>query len=342
MGWKDLLQKEDETLIAAWFGGREVRTHSRTFTVEGKLPVEFGWHPFSVNGSRLTLLKGEKAGEAFDKHDGPPGLKYHTVGYVVGDRLVKDDVASFDDPLKVLAASEPVWFVEDGLDRFVRVRAGRSFENGPLVYECMDMPLGPEDDVRAAFLDKKSSTSDISGVIPSLDAAFRMEVWRRDEADKQRAEAARIRREAEEKAALLERRKQIAEQLGDGAGRRAAAKLDFGEAAKAALAIGGAELLDHRKSVNKNEMVVTFRIANRRFECACTADTLRITDAGICLVDHRSGEKGDTYFTLESLPAVVMQAQREGKLFVFRHIQGETYGDDGHGGGNDDYDDYDE
>jgi hypothetical protein len=78
VGWKDLLQKGDETLVAAWFGGREVRTHSRTFTVEGRLPAEFGWHPFSVNGSRLTLLRGEKAGEAFDKHDGPPGTSSGT------------------------------------------------------------------------------------------------------------------------------------------------------------------------------------------------------------------------------------------------------------------------
>ena len=58
----------------------------------------------------------------------------------------------------------------------------------------------------------------------------------------------------------------------------------------------------------------------RRFECTCDARTLRIVDAGICLVDHRSGQKGDQYFTLESLPGVIQQAEREGKLVVFRRV----------------------
>jgi hypothetical protein len=35
-------------------------------------------------------------------------------------------------------------------------------------------------------------------------------------------------------------------------------------------------------------------------------------------VDHRTGEKGDTKFTLESLPGVVREAEREGVLVVFR------------------------
>ena len=47
---------------------------------------------------------------------------------------------------------------------------------------------------------------------------------------------------------------------------------------------------------------------------------MRIIDSGICLQDHNTGEKGDTYFTLESLPAVIRQADREGKLVVYRHV----------------------
>jgi hypothetical protein len=40
------------------------------------------------------------------------------------------------------------------------------------------------------------------------------------------------------------------------------------------------------------------------------------------LTDHRTGEKGDTLFTLESLPAVVRQAIKEHKLVVYRHADG--------------------
>ena len=49
-------------------------------------------------------------------------------------------------------------------------------------------------------------------------------------------------------------------------------------------------------------------------------ERLRIIDAGICLIDHDTNEKGDTFFTLESLPAVVQQAQRERRLVIFRHV----------------------
>jgi hypothetical protein len=67
-------------------------------------------------------------------------------------------------------------------------------------------------------------------------------------------------------------------------------------------------------------MVVTFRLEGRRFECVCDGTTLRIVDAGICLVDHRTREAGDTRFTLESLPDVIRQAMRERVLHVFRHV----------------------
>jgi hypothetical protein len=48
-------------------------------------------------------------------------------------------------------------------------------------------------------------------------------------------------------------------------------------------------------------------------------NTLQVVDSGICLTDHHTGEKGDAYFTLESLPPVVGQAMDEGVLVVYRH-----------------------
>ena len=61
-----------------------------------------------------------------------------------------------------------------------------------------------------------------------------------------------------------------------------------------------------------------FRFRRQRFECVCD-EALRIVDSGICLVDHATGERGDTRFTLESLPAVIGQAMDEGRLVRFRH-----------------------
>jgi hypothetical protein len=182
------------------------------------------------------------------------------------------------------------------------------------------MPLGPEEQVLEAFLDKRPSVDDVKGVPPALDAAFRMETWQRLEVERRRAELERRRREEEERRLAEQRRQELLERLGDGVVRRRMARHDFEAAARAALAVGGAEYLDHRRSVRPDEMVVRFRLDHARFECTCEETTLRIIDAGICLVDSATDERGDTYFTLESLPGVIQQAIREGKLHVFRHV----------------------
>ena len=198
------------------------------------------------------------------------------------------------------------------------ISAGRCYEDGPLIYHDQEFPEGPEEDVMNAFLDRKGSVSDIKGVSPALDAAFRMESWQRAEAERRRIELEKLRREEEERLAVEQRRQEMVEKLGDGAGRREMATVDFNEAARAALAVGGAELLDVRTS-HRQEKVVRYRLDGRRYECICNT-RLQIIDSGICLQDHNTGEKGDTYFTLESLPAVVRQADREGRLVVYRHV----------------------
>jgi len=293
--------------------------------IDGRLPREFGWYEFSLNG-RKAKVKREFPDGAHDV------VRRHLVkGYLVGDRVVMDDVRIDPDPAKIINCSERVHLIEPGLDRFVRVVAGRTHEGGPLIYINQEFPLGPEEEVLAAFLDKKESVRRISGVTPALEAAFRMEVWQRTEAAKRRAELERIRKEEEERRVKEERRRELIEKLGDGAGRREMAKQDFGEAARAALAVSGSEYLDHRPSTSRNEFVVRYRVDARRFECVCD-DKLRIVDSGICLTaeydqgSFKRGTKGDTFFTLESLPSVVREAERLRKLVVYRHV--DEYDDD--------------
>lgn len=313
MGWKDLLQKDDETVVLPWLGGRSLRSGPRSWTVEGRLPPEQGWHKFKVTGRKASW-------SSVSDEASVDILRNVLQGYLVGNRIVRDDVRVDPDPKTIAKFSETVALLEPGLDRFIRVSAGRVSEDGPLVYIRQEMPLGPEEEVLQAFLDEARDVSSVKGVSPALDAAFRMESWQRAEAERRRQELERLRREEEEKRAREERRQQIINQLGDAEGRRAMAAIDFETAAKAALAVGGAQLLDVRNSVRRNEKIVRFRFLNRRFECVCDALTLQIIDAGICLTDHDSGEKGDTFFTLESLPAVIAQADREGVLVVFRHV----------------------
>jgi hypothetical protein len=312
MGWRDLLQAEEETLVAPWVGGRSLRTFDRTWHIEGRMPPEYGWYSF-----KLAARKARRVGPA----EAPFGVLKGTVrGYLVGDRLIPEGTARVEPQLaKLVENFERVYLVEPGLDRFVRVAAGRFHEDGPLIYENQEFPSGPEQEVVTAFLDEAKSIDDIVGVVPALDLAFRVESWRR-------AEAERLRREEQERREREERQRRLREQMGTGAGRRELARENFGEAAKAALTVGGAEYVDHRQAPNRNEMIVRFRVDRRRFECVCSKHTLQIIDAGICLTAHyddpnfAGGTRGDTLLTLESLPCTIRQAVDEGRLVVFRHV----------------------
>jgi hypothetical protein len=316
MGWKDLLQSTDETIVIPWLGGRTIGLHNRQWKITGDLPNEHGWWEFRINNRTASVIGPAEA---------VPDLIYGRVcGYLCGDRIIRDEVRSINTN-NLLSVSEKVHLIESGLGRFARIIAGYVFRDA-LVYREQDMPSGSEDLVMQVFLDRKDSLDDIAGVTPALEMAFRLESWHRIEVEKRRAELERQRQEQAERMAIEERHQQIRKQLGDGAGRRALAKIDFYAAAKAALAVSDAEYLDHRDSANRSEKVVTFRLDGRRFECVCDAETLQIVDSGICLTAH-DGEKGDSYFTLESLPVVIRQAIRERVLHVYRHID-ETFDDE--------------
>ena len=313
MGWRDLLQtEEDELLVAPWVGGRSLRTFDRTWRIERRLPPEYGWHTFRL--SARTARWVEPAETPFSVLQG-------TVrGYLVGDRLIPEGTARVGSKLAQLVEDyEMVHLVEPGLDRFMRIAAGRFHEDGPLIYENQEFPSGPEMEVSTAFLDGLPTVDAISGVAPALDLAFQVESWRR-------AEAERLRREEQERREREERQQRLREQMGTGAGRREMAQEDFGEGARAALAVGGADYLDHRQAHNRNEMIVRFRVDQRRYECVCSKHTLQIIDAGICLTAHyddpnfAGGTRGDTWLTLESLPGVIREAQDAGRLVAFRHV----------------------
>ncbi len=312
MSYQHLLATANETVTVPWTGGRTIASKDRTFKVEGRLPSEQGWHTFAITGGRKATWKES----AFADDSLLVGKTLH--GYLVGNRFIADG-SSFA-PNVFTSNTDVVYLREEGLERFARIRVCK-WPDGRLIYAGQDFPLGPEDAVARAFQDRKDSVSDIPFVTPSLATAFYVETYIRVEAQRQRAEAERLAREVEARRMMEERRANLIRQLGDGQGRRAMAALDFESAAKAALQIADAELLDHRTGRNQ-EMVVQFRYLNRRFECVVDKNTLQVLDAGICLTDERTGRKDDTLLTLESLPPTIGQAIRENRLVVFRHVDG--------------------
>lgn len=336
MGWQDLVVKSEKQSMP-WCGGRQIAWGHRVWTIKGRLPPEYGWYKFSVDGSReVTLADKTPTGPSPDFETERGHKIIH--GYMVGDRLIPDNAHVNTDPEHLIDQTTPVFLVEPGLDRFTRAVVVCTKMGA--FYCRQEFPQGQEDDVTAAYQDRKDSIADIRGVTPALELAFRWLSLQRKLAEVREAEIRRLREVEERKRLAEERHAEAIKSIGTGAGRRALATHDFPAAARAALAVSGAELLDARPSHTKNEWIVQYRIHARRLECVCD-NTMRIVDAGICLQDHVTGIKGDTFYTLESLPGVVLSAIRLGKLVVWRHVAGdrEQYVHRNHVGEDDENDD---
>ena len=305
MHWDQLLGSHEE-LTLPWIGGRTLCGGGRGFRIVGALPPEHGWHRFMTSGSRRATWLAE------DQPDLDFAIGRDTVqGYVIEDRLIRDGVRLHLDLGSVFRSALSVRLVDRGLERFARASAAR-LRDGRWVFVQRELPLGPEAEVLAAFQDGES-LEHVRGVSPALHLCFLWYQHRRAQAEARRTE---LRMRAER--AARERRYERA--VAAAAVRRELAGGDFELAARAALAFGGAQLLDVRDGYHPHERVVQFRFRRRRFECCVHCETLRVIDAGICLVDHATDERGDERFTLESLVPVIDEAIRTHQLVVFRHV----------------------
>lgn len=318
MSWEDLLEEGSEKVLP-WYGSRRIHDADRTWTISGDLPPEHGWYLWNVGGGRKAVLANNEL-QYIDPYwaDGQPTR----CGYLVGDRFIPDNARVDPDPTKLVQQTIPVYCVEPGLDRFARATVVRD-RDAHLVYLEQLFPQGPEEEVRRAFQDRKGDVSHVAGVTPALDLAFRWMTYQREQTEERRRELERIRAEEEAKRVAQERLEKAMRDAGTAVGRRTLATQDFEMAAREALRVSGAELLDVRDSYNRGEKVVQYRFRQRRLECVVEKTTLRVVDAGICLTDHHTGEKGDKYFTLESLPGVIGEAMDQDKLVVYRHVDGD-------------------
>lgn len=306
MSWKNLLNK-NETKILPWINGKSLSFKGQSWKLD-KLPPETGWYEFTIS-SRNAAFKA------------PSQIKQEILfdckkGYLIGDRIIADNVENIT--IKTLnKVSDKVYLLDPTLEVFSRIEVGRIDDDGPFFFKGQEMPLGPELDVLSALYDGLTSIDHIKDVTPALDLAFKMELWRKEEEKRIRLKIEEDRKKEEEKKAFEQRMNELKNSVGSAVGRRELAKVDFASAARYALSISGAEFLSRRASYNAGEEVVVFRYKGQRFECVCDQD-LRIIDAGICLTDSDSGERGDTYFSLESLPLVINEAMENDVLVVLR------------------------
>ena len=324
MSWRDLLTTTGETKTLPWCGGGQVSDGSQTWHIVGKRPLEHDWYQFRVKGGReVSLVSREPVPMDMTFSTKTPKSRI-VKGYLIGDRLIPDASRVDPDPDKLVSQTLPVFCVERGLERFTRATTVRLQDDSGLIFISTEFPEGPEQAVLDAYQDRKSSVQDIPGVTPALDLAFRWVSYQRVQAEIREQERERLR--LEEEARLLRmvaeeaektRLQELMKDASTAMGRRALASRDFNTAAREALRVSGAVLLDTRESNRRGEMVVQYRFMERRLECVVDRDTLRILEAGVCLTGS-DGVRGDTRFTLESLPGVIAEAIQRNVLVVFR------------------------
>lgn len=298
MTWKDLLQSGSTQLTAPWLGGRKVYHGSRTWRLVGDLPHDHGWYLFAGTGRTIEVVGAAQPDPGYSPSY--PRLS----GYLVGNRLIPLHQNKAIDLKKALY----IHLVELGIDNFNLVEVLKDPAER-LIYSQQMYPLGPENAVREAYLDRFDSLKHILGVSPELEYAFKFAVKQRNAVEERRL-------------ALEEQRRQEAMRtdLQTSVGRRNMATESPIQAISAALEQGDAEFVHIRQGTRNDETIVQYRVDGQRLECVINRRSFQVVDAGICLTDEWTGEKGDTYVTLESLPSVVRQAMRENKLVIYRHI----------------------
>src|SRR5688572_22919015 len=105
MSWKDLIQHETERLTLPWLGGRALMARDRSFRVAGPLPREMGWYAFEATSARSVRLQASASPDT-------SVLSWISLGYLVGDRFLRDDVRVDTDPVALLTRSSRVHLIE--------------------------------------------------------------------------------------------------------------------------------------------------------------------------------------------------------------------------------------
>lgn len=301
MSWRDHLGDSGIHLIAPYFGQRSISRDGRSWNIHGR-PREHGWFRWQTNGrSAVPVEDVVVPDESWRAGSSDQAVSVITFGTRIiirsnlGQRWLGRVLLMTPGPvfrsLRVVPAEVPG-----------TLSYGAAREQRYVVIKDEPWALGTTlHDVIDAFDEGKESLDHIAGGIPLvLREAFYLAVEDR----KIREEMAR---EARARAAAAEL-----------AAQAAARQASFEERARLALAMGGAEYIGSRDTYVAGEKEVRYRFRHERLACVVVCDTLGIVEAGICLTDHYTGEKGDRLLTLESLPSVVGQAIDEGLLHPYR------------------------
>jgi len=221
-----------------------------------------------------------------------------TTGYAIRGRFITP--VHYDRPMHT---HPQVYFVEPEIDIFTEIQAVLWYGSGKYIFINQGFGCGLEHEVRDKFEAKEdvSSLDSIQGTPPILRRVYRWEVdiladiKERRKKEEEQAKAEEIERERIKRVATFE------------------------GAVTEALQSVNAELVSVRNNtVNNEEAIVRYRCDGESYECVVRKSTLGIVDPGICLVDHDTGETYGGRLTIRAMPGVIRQANRLGRLVVWR------------------------
>jgi hypothetical protein len=317
--WRKLIGKR-ESVVMPYFGGSRVRSKDREVTVTER-PDEPGWYRFEIEGRKAKPMEPAEATLA-----GLPKLR----GLLAFESLFV--AGTPPEYVRLMPEDEPPLFGSCTCHRWY---------SGELVFGEMDFEGEAEETARQAFA-ARTGLDDEKGVSATLRAAFAWATVRR--ASRERGIPCRPREvwaHASEVAsgghaaaeALLDRFDELRRgkrivvagqaihirEMVTRATLPAATLDNAAERAETVLTAAGARLTQVRRIAHGAELEVHFEFGGERFVSLVRGLTLQVIDAGICLVDHFDGHRGDDELTLDSLPAAIREAMDLGVLVITRH-----------------------
>ena len=172
------------------------------------------------------------------------------------------------------------------------------------IEEALEVGVGKQ--ALEAFLEG-SDPMKIKGLSPSLQRAIHFALLTREEDRKKRAQEESIARaialRGKSEQLRIEGRLQELDDEG------------FSEVLKTALSFTGATFVSF-SAEREGGVLVRYIYRGYRLACVVERSSLRVRDAGICLTEN--GIRGDSFFTLESLPNVVDEAIEQDVLVIYR------------------------
>ncbi len=319
--WRKFIGKR-ESIVLPYFGGARVRMKDREVRLAER-PESSGWYRFEIEGRNAKAI--ERAADASAELSSVPKLR----GHLAFESLFAPGAPP--EYVALMPEDEPALFASCTCHRWY---------SGELVFGEVDFETEAEGLARTAFEARRSLEWE-SGIPASLRSAFVWATVRRASRESgipcspreawphgndiakggheaaivmlDRLEELRHGRRIVIGAARINVRKMI-EQATD-----AAATVENAEdRAFAALEAAGARLTGVRRLAGRQQLEVHFDFGGERFITLVNALSLRVVDAGICLVDHVDGHRGDDELTLDSLPAAIREAMDLGVLVITR------------------------